>query len=217
MSEKASEKAEEFLEGLGVQVWKETRITNYDGKLATTMTDLVFETATLVWAAGVRGSLIKGVDAKELTVPGNRLKVNQFNQVEGVEDVFAIGDIACMVTPEFPIGHPMTAQPAMQQGANLGNNLIKLLENQPLTPFHYKDKGTMATVGRNKAVVDLKNYRFQGIFAWYVWMFVHLFFLIGFRNRMVVFVNWVYNYIRFDREARLIIRPYNKDYTRFKD
>jgi NADH dehydrogenase len=217
MSKKASEKAEEFLEGLGVQVWKETRITNYDGKLATTMTDFVFETATLVWAAGVKGALIKGVDAKELTVPGNRLKVNQFNQVEGIEGVFAIGDIACMVTPEFPIGHPMMAQPAIQQGANLGDNLIKLLERQPLTPFKYKDKGSMATVGRNKAVVDLKNYKFQGVFAWFVWMFVHLFFLIGFRNRMVVFVNWVYSYIRFDREARLIIRPYNKDYSKFKD
>lgn len=217
MSEKASEKAEEFLEGLGVQVWKETRITNYDGKLATTLTDVIFETATLVWAAGVKGALIKGVDASELTVNGNRLKVNQFNQVEGVEDVFAVGDIACMVTPEYPVGLPMMAQPAIQQGSNLGDNLIRLLEQKPLLPFQYKDKGSMATVGRNKAVVDLKKYKFQGIFAWFVWMFVHLFFLIGFRNRMVVFINWVYNYIRFDREARLIIRPYNKDYSKFKD
>ncbi|MFT6838896.1 MAG: NADH dehydrogenase [Sediminicola sp.] len=217
MSEKASEKAEEYLENLGVQVWTETRITNYDGKLATTMTDLVFETATLVWAAGVKGTLIKGVDAKEFVVSGNRLKVNQFNQIEGYTDIFAIGDIACMVTPEYPLGHPMMAQPAIQQGANLGDNLIKLLEHKPLTPFNYKDKGSMATVGRNKAVVDLKNYKFQGVFAWFVWMFVHLFFLIGFRNRIVVFVNWVYNYIRFDREARLIIRPYNKDYSKFKD
>ncbi|MEB8330410.1 NAD(P)/FAD-dependent oxidoreductase [Flavobacteriaceae bacterium KMM 6897] len=217
MSEKASEKAEEYLENLGVQVWTETRITNYDGKLATTMTDLVFDTATLVWAAGVKGTLIKGVDASELTVTGNRLKVNHFNQVEGVEDVYAIGDIACMVSPEFPVGHPMMAQPAIQQGASLGDNLVRLLEHVPLIPFNYKDKGSMATVGRNKAVVDLKKYRFQGIFAWYVWMFVHLFFLIGFRNRMVVFINWVYNYIRFDREARLIIRPYNKDYRRYRD
>lgn len=85
-----------------------------------------------------------------------------------------------------------------------------------MKPFEYKDKGTMATVGRNKAVVDLKNYKFQGVFAWFVWMFVHLFFLIGFRNRAVVFVNWVYNYIRFDREARLIIRPYKMDYSNFK-
>tara|TARA_R110002020_G_scaffold466202_1_gene688539 strand:+ start:112150 stop:113475 length:1326 start_codon:yes stop_codon:yes gene_type:complete len=216
MSEQASRKAEDFLETLGVQVWKETRIMGYDGKLATTATDVTFETATLVWAAGVKGALIKGIDAKEFVVPGDRLKVNHFNQVEGCPDVFAVGDIACMVTPEFPLGHPMMAQPAMQQGANLGDNLVRLLEKKPLKPFVYRDKGSMATVGRNKAVVDLRNYRFQGVFAWFVWMFVHLFFLIGFRNRTIVFINWVYNYIRFDREARLIIRPFKKDYSLYK-
>ena len=104
----------------------------------------------------------------------------------------------------------MMAQPAIQQGEQLGDNILKLIEEKPMTPFSYKDKGAMATIGRNKAVVDLKNWKFQGVFAWYVWMFVHLFFLIGFRNRMVVFINWVYNYVRFDREARLIIRPFKK-------
>ena len=92
-----------------------------------------------------------------------------------------------------------------------------MLEHKPMNPFKYKDKGSMATVGRNKAVCDINGYRFQGVFAWFVWMFVHLFFLIGFRNRMVVFINWVYNYIRFDREARLIIRPFKRDYSQFKD
>ncbi|QWX85654.1 NAD(P)/FAD-dependent oxidoreductase [Cellulophaga sp. HaHaR_3_176] len=217
MSEKASEKAEDFLEELGVQVWKNTRVTSYDGKLATTKTELTFEAATLVWAAGVKGATIKGLDAEEFLIRGNRLKVNQYNQLIGNEYIFAVGDVAGMETEEFPCGHPMMAQPAIQQGKNLGKNLINLLEKKPLKPFVYKDKGSMATVGRNKAVVDLKNYNFQGIFAWFVWMFVHLFFLIGFRNRMVVFVNWVYNYIRFDREARLIIRPYKRDYSRFKD
>jgi len=104
------------------------------------------------------------------------------------------------------------AQPAIQQGQNLGINLIRLLENKPMQAFAYKDKGSMATVGRNKAVADFKRFKFQGVFAWFVWMFVHLFFLIGFRNRVVVFINWVYNYIRFDREARLIIRPFKKKY-----
>ena len=102
------------------------------------------------------------------------------------------------------------AQPAIQQGKLLGDNILKLLENKPMTPFVYKDRGSMATIGRNKAVVDLPNFKFQGVFAWFVWMFVHLFSLVGFRNRTVVFINWVYNYIRFDREARLIIRPYKK-------
>ncbi|WP_084061211.1 NAD(P)/FAD-dependent oxidoreductase [Cellulophaga tyrosinoxydans] len=217
MSEKASKKAEDFLENLGVQVWKNVRVKSYDGKLVSTETELSFEAATLIWAAGVKGAAIKGLDAKELLIRGNRVRVNEFNQVIGFNEIFAVGDIAGMESEEFPCGHPMMAQPAIQQGRNLGENLVKLLQQKPMQPFIYKDKGSMATVGRNKAVVDLKNFKFQGVYAWFVWMFVHLFFLIGFRNRMVVFVNWVYNYIRFDREARLIIRPYKRDYTRFKD
>ena len=210
MSAKASEKAEDFLEKLGVNVWKNIRVTNYDGKTVTTNTDLVFETATVIWAAGVKGATIKGLDAADFVTRSNRLLVNKFNQVQGYNHIFAIGDVACMVTDDFPNGLPMMAQPAIQQGQQLGNNMLRLIESKPMQPFVYKDKGAMATIGRNKAVVDLKRFKFQGIFAWYVWMFVHLFFLIGFRNRMVVFINWVYNYVRFDREARLIIRPFKK-------
>ncbi|GAA4952252.1 NAD(P)/FAD-dependent oxidoreductase [Algibacter agarivorans] len=214
MSEKASAKAEDFLEKLGVHIWKNIRVTNYDGKTVTTNTDLTFESATVVWAAGVKGATIKGLEAEEFITRGNRLLVNDFNQVKGFNHIFAIGDIACMANDEFPNGLPMMAQPAIQQGHQLGDNILKLIEKQPMEPFSYKDKGAMATIGRNKAVVDLKKFKFQGVFAWYVWMFVHLFFLIGFRNRMVVFVNWVYNYIRFDREARLIIRPFKRNHKR---
>ncbi len=217
MSEKASQKAEDFLEGLGVQIWKNVRVTHYNGKTVSTESDVTFESATLVWAAGVKAASIKGLDAEDLLTGGNRMKVNEFNQVEGLEGVFAIGDVACMQTKDNPRGHAMMAQPAMQQGRHLGDNMLRFIEKKPMRPFVYKDKGSMATVGRNKAVVDLKNMHFQGVFAWFVWMFVHLFFLIGFRNRMVVFVNWVYNYIRFDREARLIIRPYQRDYSQFKE
>ncbi|WP_209405604.1 NAD(P)/FAD-dependent oxidoreductase [Pseudozobellia sp. WGM2] len=217
MSEKASEKAEDFLESLGVQIWKNTRVTDYDGKKVSTKTKLEFEAATLVWAAGVKGVSIKGLDAENFLVPGNRIKVNEFNQVVGDSNIYAIGDIACIQSDTTPYGHPMMAQPAIQQGTHLGENLVRLFDNKAMQPFKYKDKGSMATVGRNKAVVDLKKYRFQGVFAWFVWMFVHLFFLIGFRNRMVVFINWVYNYIRFDREARLIIRPYQRDYSKFNE
>ncbi|AEM71421.1 NADH dehydrogenase (ubiquinone) [Allomuricauda ruestringensis DSM 13258] len=210
MSEKASEKAEKFLEELGVNVWKNIRVTDYDGKKVTTNTKTIFEAETLVWAAGVKAVGLKGLDVRELLSRDNRLKVNEFHQIVGLEDVFAIGDVAQMVTEEFPHGHPMMAQPAIQQGRNLGDNLVLLMDGKPMKPFVYKDKGSMATVGRNKAVVDLPKFRFQGVFAWFVWMFVHLYFLIGFRNRVVVFINWVYNYIRFDREARLIIRPFKK-------
>lgn len=210
MSHKASEKAEEFLEKLGVNIWKDTMVTGYDGKTVTTNSDITFETATLVWAAGVKGATIRGLDSGEFMAYGDRIVVDQFSKVKGFENIFAVGDVACMESEEFPRGYPMMAQPAIQQGKHLGENLSRLIEGEPLKPFEYKDKGSMATIGRNKAVVDLKKIRFQGVFAWFVWMFVHLFFLIGFRNRVVVFVNWVYNYIRFDREARLIIRPYKK-------
>ncbi|WP_324025869.1 NAD(P)/FAD-dependent oxidoreductase [Maribacter sp. BPC-D8] len=216
-SAQASKKAEDFLEKLGVQVWKGVRVTGYNGKTVTTKTDLKFDAATVVWAAGVKGAGIKGLDAEGVIAGGNRINVNEFNQVIGHPNIFAIGDIACMATEDNPRGHPMVAQPAIQQGKLLGKNLVNLLENKPMKPFVYFDKGSMATIGRNKAVCDIKKFRFQGIFAWFVWMFVHLFFLIGFRNRMVVFINWVYNYIRFDREARLIIRPFKRDYSQFKD
>ena len=211
MSEIASSKAERFLEKLGVNVWKDVRVTDYDGKHVTTDQNLSFESATLVWAAGVQAVCLDGLNAKEILCRGNRLKVNRFNQVEGFKEIFAVGDVAQMETEVYPDGHPMMAQPAIQQGENLGQNLVRLLEGKPLKPFKYYDKGNMATVGRNKAVCDLPRFKFQGVFAWFVWMFVHLYFLIGFRNRVVVFINWVYNYIRFDREARLIIRPYKKE------
>ena len=214
MSEVASKKAEDFLEQLGVQVWKGLRVTNYDGWMAETNTKTRFETAALVWAAGVKAVQLQGLSDASCKGKGGRIKVDQFNQVQGHEDIFAIGDIAEMSSEHFPYGHPMMAQPALQQGRNLGHNLLAKMEGKPLKPFTYKDKGSMATIGRNKAVADLPRFKFQGVFAWFVWMFVHLYFLIGFRNRVVVFINWVYNYIRFDREARLIIRPFTKEYPK---
>ncbi len=217
MSEIASEKAEIFLEKLGVNVWKNIRVTDYDGKKVLTNTKTTFEAETLVWAAGVKAVILKGLDKAQFLTKNHRLKVNEFHQIVGLDDVFAIGDVAQMETEEFPNGHPMMAQPAIQQGRNLGDNLVRLIEGKPMKPFVYKNKGSMATVGRNKAVVDMPKFKFQGVFAWFVWMFVHLYFLIGFRNRVVVFINWVYNYIRFDREARLIIRPFKKQNQVEKD
>ena len=210
MSEKSSTAAEKFLLDLGVKIWKNVRVTNYDGRTITTNSNLTFETATVIWTAGVQGAAISGLDAKSLVEKVARIRVNQFNQVVGYNNIFAVGDIASMESEKYPQGHPMMAQPAMQQGELLGENLIKLLQNKPMEPFEYKDKGAMATIGRNLAVVDLPKYHFNGVFAWFVWMFVHLFSLIGFKNKAVVFLNWVYNYIRFDREGRLIIRPFKR-------
>ncbi|NRT15700.1 NADH dehydrogenase [Flavobacterium sp. 28A] len=210
MSEKSSLAAEKFLESLGVTIWKNVRVTNYDGRTATTNSDLTFETATLIWTAGVQGALIAGLTADSLVERVERVRVNEFSQVKGYDDIFAVGDIASMESDEYPQGHPMMAQPALQQGKALGENLVRLINKKPMKAFKYNDKGSMATIGRNKAVVDLPHYHFSGVFAWFVWMFVHLFSLIGFKNKAVVFLNWVYNYIRFDREGRLIIRPYKK-------
>jgi NADH dehydrogenase len=210
MSEKSSEAAESFLESLGVKIWKNVRVTNYDGRSITTNSELSFETATVIWTAGVQGATVAGLHAEALLERVERIRVNEYSQVRGYDAIFAVGDIAAMESTLYPQGHPMMAQPALQQGTSLGENLVKLIANKPMKAFEYNDKGSMATIGRNKAVVDLPNYHFNGVFAWFVWMFVHLFSLIGFKNKAVVFLNWVYNYIRFDREGRLIIRPYKK-------
>ncbi len=210
MSAHASLKAKEFLKKLGVSVHCSTFVKDYDGKTVITNSNLELQSETLIWAAGVTGAPINGIHEGELMDRSNRYRVNHFNQVEGYSNILAMGDIALMQTEAYPHGHPQVAQPAIQQGKLLGKNLMKLIEGKPLKPFVYHDKGTMATIGRNKAVVDLKHYKFAGFFAWFVWMFVHLMALVGFRNRVIVFFNWSYNYINFDKAARLIIRPFKK-------
>lgn len=210
MTEKASANATKFLTDLDVNVLTNVRVESYDGKNLLTNTNLSFETATVIWTAGVQGALVPGLDAESLILRAMRIKVDQNNKVERYNNMFAIGDIAMMETDEFPLGHPMMAQPALQQGKHLGANLIRLLEGKEMIAFEYKDKGSMAVIGRNKAVVDLPKAHFSGFFAWFVWIFVHLFSLIGFKNRVVVLTNWLYNYINFDREDRLIIRPFKK-------
>ncbi|NVK51363.1 MAG: NAD(P)/FAD-dependent oxidoreductase [Flavobacteriaceae bacterium] len=217
MSADASKKAEQFLCKLGVHVWKNIHVTNYDGNLVTTNTNKEFRAATVIWAAGVQGETVGGLEKQCIVERANRIRVDAYNRVVGYDTIFAIGDVASMVSEEVPLGHPMMAQPAMQQGTLLAKNIVALIKDKPLKAFQYHDKGSMATIGRNKAVVDLPKWKFQGIFAWFVWMFVHLFSLIGFRNRAIVFLNWVYNYIRFDRETRLIIRPFkNKNNQSFQ-
>lgn len=208
MSLEASEKAEDFLISLGVNVWKNLRVLDYDGKIVTTNSADYFRAETVIWAAGVKGELIDGLEANCIVERSSRIKVNQFNQLENHKNIYAIGDIASMISDKNPNGLPMMAQPAIQQGKMVAKNILSKLSNKTQTAFVYKDRGAMATIGRNKAVVDLPNWKFQGVFAWFVWMFVHLFSLIGFRNKTIVFFNWVYNYIRFDRETRLIIRPF---------
>lgn len=208
MSAHASEKAAKFLENLGVRIHLNSIVKDYDGKMLTLSDGQTIGSKNFIWTAGVTGASIEGFDTSVLVERLNRYKVNSFNQVEGYDNVFAIGDIAYMITDDFPKGHPQVAQPAIQQGTHLALNLERLLNGKTMEHFKYNDKGTMATVGRNKAVVDLPRFKFGGFFAWFVWMFVHLMALVGFRNKVIVFFNWAYNYINYDKAARLIVRPF---------
>jgi len=208
MSEDASTKANQFLKKLGVHIWTNTQVTNYDGELVSTNGKINFYSNTLIWAAGVQGAPLKGLDASTIG-RGNRIIVNEYNQINGFENIYALGDVALIQTKENTIGNPMLGAVAMQQGLHLAKNLNKIAKNKEKKPFKYKDKGNMATIGKNLAVVDLPRFKFQGFFAWYVWMFVHLMLLVGFRNKIVVFINWAWSYIRSDKGTRLIIRPYN--------
>ncbi len=208
MSEIASTKSLEFLEKLGVNVHLETLVKDYDGDLMTMSNGQTMRTRNFIWTAGVTGASIPGIRSEAVHERLNRYRVNRFNQVVGHPKIFAIGDVAYMETEAFPKGHPQVAQPAIQQGKLLSKNLSLLEAAKPLIPFKYNDKGNMATIGRNKAVVDLPRLSFGGFFAWFIWMFIHLMSLVGFRNRVVVFFNWVYNYINYDKAARLIVRPF---------
>ncbi len=209
MGEKSSEKAKEYLEKMGVSIWFNTFVKDYDGENVVTNTHN-FQAYTLIWTAGVKGNLIEGLSQESII--GGRYAVNEFNQVKGYNNIFAIGDIACMANEKQPKGHPMVAQPAIQQGKLLAKNLKRIFCNKAMIPFNYFDKGSMATVGRNKAVVELRGMRFSGWFAWILWITVHLAFLVGFRNKMVTLSNWIVQYFQYNKGVRLIIRPFKTAY-----
>ncbi len=205
MSEQAGTKALDFLTEMGVKVHLGAAVKSYDGVEVLLNTGEKLISRSLIWAAGVKGNPIAGLNS-ELITRGNRLLVDEFNRVKGYENIFAVGDVALMEGDKyFPKGHPQMAPPAQQQGRLVAKNIRSLLKKKPLKPFHYFDKGSMATVGRHKAVVDMKGIRFQGIFAWYVWMFVHLMSIVGWKNRVFTFFSWMWNYFSFDRSNRLII------------
>ena len=205
MSEQAGKKAFEFLTKMGVKIHLNTAVKSYDGVETILSTGDTIISRSLIWTAGVKGNPVTGLNDKEIT-KGNRLSVDEYNRVKGYENIFAIGDVASMEGDErFPKGHPQMAPPAQQQGRLVAKNIVKLIAKKPLKPFRYFDKGSMATIGRNKAVVDMKGIRFQGVFAWYVWMFVHLMSIVGFRNKVFTFLSWMWNYFSYDRSNRLII------------
>jgi NADH dehydrogenase len=210
MREKSSDRSQDYLEKLGVTVKTSTLIENYDGHTAAMKDGSVIETATLIWAAGIKGNVPAGIDAS-LIVRGNRIKVNRRCQVEGMENVYAIGDVAYMEEPAYPKGHPQVAPVAMQQADMLHHNLTRLnmrSGKQHFIDFEYYDKGSMATVGRNLAVVDLPKpaWSFGGFLAWLIWMSLHLMLILGVKNRFFVFLNWVYSYFTRDQNLRIILK-----------
>jgi NADH dehydrogenase len=209
MQPSSSKHALKYLESLGVQVWLKTAVTSYDGDTVFTSQNKQLPASTLIWAAGVQGNIPKGF--KEEQIWKGRLVVDETNQVKGAKEVYGLGDVAVMRTEDLPNGHPMLAQVAIQQGKLLAKNLKAYWKGREMKPFKYKDLGAMATVGRNKAVAELSHkIKLSGFVGWFVWMWVHLVSLVGFRNRLVVLLNWVVNYFSYDRKIRLIIRPVDR-------
>jgi len=209
-SEQASIKADEYLRKLGVNLKCNTRVKDYDGKTISLEDGATIRTNTLVWAAGIVGNKIQGLDEKVIS-KGNRILVDRFNKVNDYPTIYAIGDVALMMEEAYPSGHPQVAQVAIQQGELLGQNFKKMLLHKPLKQFSYKDLGSMATIGRNKAVADLGKIKFHGFFAWVVWMLVHLMSIVGVKNKVLIFINWAWNYITFDQSLRLIIKAKTKN------
>jgi NADH:ubiquinone reductase (H+-translocating) len=209
MSANASEKSGEYLAKLKVGVITGVPVKDYDGKYVLFADGRKVRTNTLIWAAGVKANTIKGLIPAVYT-RGNRIKVDRFNKVEGYDDIYAIGDLALMEEPHYPNGHPQLATVAIKQARHLAANLKKQVRGAAPEPFAYKHLGSMATVGRNLAVADLKVLRLHGFTAWLFWMFVHLMSIVGVKNRLLIFINWVWNYLTYDQSLRLIIKPKNE-------
>jgi NADH dehydrogenase len=212
MSGKSSHDSQQYLERLGVTVLTNTILKEYDGKTAIMQDGNTIETSMVIWAAGIKGNVPRGI-SDELLAKGNRIKVDRQCRVEGFENVFAMGDVAFMEEPAWPNGHPQVAPVAMQQADMIASNLRNLelkSGDKHIIDFVYKDKGSMATVGRNLAVVDVPKPKlhFKGFFAWMIWMSLHLMLILGVKNRFFVFCNWVYNYFTKDQNLRLIFKEF---------
>ncbi len=204
MSKNSKQVSEKYLREMGVILYKETYVKNYDGFNLTLSTGEIIKTKTVIWAAGVTGNTLNGL-AKEVYTAGNRIKVDRSNKVIGLENIYAIGDIASMETPLYPTGHPQVANVAINQAKNLASNLTAISKNKVQKEFEYKDLGSMATVGRNKAVVDIGTIRMKGYFAWLIWMFLHLMLILSVKNKLIIFINWAWAYVTKNSSLRLIL------------
>jgi NADH dehydrogenase len=212
MSKHASEKALFYLNRLGVNVMLDSRVVDYDGDTLSLGEGQKIRTKMVIWAAGISGEVPKGIPAGSIG-RGKRLVVDDYNEVKGFNGIYSIGDVSLMSTVNYPNGHPQVAQVAIQQGRNLARNFKSLKNNSQLKPFHYIDRGAMATIGRNRAVADLPFLKFSGFIAWLTWMFVHLMAIVGVKNRLLIFINWMWNYLTYDQSLRLILWATRKKNT----
>lgn len=214
MSEKSSARSARYLDKLGVKLMTNTLVKDYDGQKVTLQTGDTIPAATVIWAAGIKGNIPGGID-KSLITRGNRIKTDRHCLVQGTTNIYALGDLAWMETPKYPNGHPQVAPAAIQMADLLAHNL-RLMEKKAdpdrMYEFEYRDKGSMATVGRNLAVVDVPKpkQRLGGFLAWLIWMGLHLMLILGVKNRFFVFSNWLYNYITYDQNLRLIFKEFNR-------
>lgn len=204
MSDMAKDASEKYLKGMGVEIMTNVIVNAYDGAIVQLNNGKQIKSRQVIWTAGVTGNIIKGLN--EDSVYKNRYKVDRFNRILPYNDIFAVGDIAYMETPKYPEGHPQVANVAINQARNLARNLQRYSTGKPLTAFEYKDKGTMATIGKKKAVVDLPYIKFKGFFAWIVWMFLHLMLILSVRNKLVIFINWAWLFFTRDTSLRLILK-----------
>jgi len=205
MSDQAKEASERYLVKMCVNILKNTYVTSYDGDRVILSSGQVIRSKNVIWAAGITGNRIEGLPDGVYT-SANRIRVDRINQVYGFENIFAIGDIACMETPLYPRGHPQVANVAINQGKNLARNLKAIHSGKKTSAYEYRDLGSMATIGRNKAVVDLPFIHFKGYFAWYIWMFLHLMLILSVRNKLIIFINWAWNYLSKNSSLRLILK-----------
>ncbi len=210
MPEKLSDKTLEYLTGMNVDVKLNTKVNFFDGSKVILDNGETLDTSNFIWTAGVKGASVKGLPADSIGRQ-NRILVDEFSRIYSLDNVFAIGDNALVKTNEYPNGHPMVAQPAIQQGKLLAKNLMNIIRNKALEPFRYNDKGSMATIGRKKAVVSINKLEISGFFAWLIWSFIHLMSIVGVRNKALIFINWFWSYFTFDKGNRVIIRKYKEE------
>ncbi|ADQ78836.1 FAD-dependent pyridine nucleotide-disulfide oxidoreductase [Paludibacter propionicigenes WB4] len=206
MSEESKIASRKYLEEMGVIVKTETLIESYDGNVAVLNTGERIPTKNVIWAAGVTGNVIEGLEPEDTF--RNRYIVDRYNKLKRFDNIYALGDVAYMETPKFPKGHPQVANVAINQAKNMGNNIVKSLKNEDYKPveFEYHDLGMMATIGKHKAVVELPFIKFKGPVAWYVWMFLHLMLILSVRNKIIIFFNWAWSYLTKDTSLRLITK-----------